>query len=218
MEKKHKANPSTDYIQKLEEWQDRQYDPGYYTGGRILPSLTHAGRPKLLGWFFVIVSVILFVTMTFVLVYNFGEKDVLSISAMVIISYGFILLQLIGGLRLVKKGSTPGTLKKIKNKTLKMVTCFFAIVMFGISINEVMLEKESSIKIDDVKLIKLKQEYNKNYIILNNGELVLNCDSSDYFDIWAVKVTDDKGSFEIKYEWNVLSSNKGRIIELQKVD
>ena len=37
------------YIEDLEEWQDNQYNPGYYLGGKIPGNLLHSGRPKMIG-------------------------------------------------------------------------------------------------------------------------------------------------------------------------
>ncbi len=37
------------YIEDLEEWQDNQYNPGYYLGGKIPGNLVHSGKPKMIG-------------------------------------------------------------------------------------------------------------------------------------------------------------------------
>jgi hypothetical protein len=37
----------------IKEFQDKQFVPGYYTGKKLHPLLTHTGKPKLLGWFMV---------------------------------------------------------------------------------------------------------------------------------------------------------------------
>lgn len=42
-------------LEEIEEWQEHQFDPGYYyTGGKIHPSLKAPGKPILLAvwWFF----------------------------------------------------------------------------------------------------------------------------------------------------------------------
>jgi sensor histidine kinase YesM len=36
-----------DYLDELQEWQNNQFNPGYYTGGRIPPYLKAKGNPKL---------------------------------------------------------------------------------------------------------------------------------------------------------------------------
>lgn len=43
-----------DYIKELKEWQDHQYDPGYYLGGKISPYIKSPGNKKLLGLAFLI--------------------------------------------------------------------------------------------------------------------------------------------------------------------
>jgi hypothetical protein len=37
-----------DYIADFKEWQDHQYTPGYFTGGRIPVWIKHPPRPRLL--------------------------------------------------------------------------------------------------------------------------------------------------------------------------
>jgi hypothetical protein len=38
-----------DYIEDIKEWQDHQYDPGYYLGGKIPPYIKSPGNRKYLG-------------------------------------------------------------------------------------------------------------------------------------------------------------------------
>jgi hypothetical protein len=37
------------YIEDLEEWQNNQYNPGYYLGGKIPGNLLYSGQPKKIG-------------------------------------------------------------------------------------------------------------------------------------------------------------------------
>lgn len=39
-----------DAVAEWGEWLDHQYDPGYYTGGRIPPFLRNRGRPSAFGY------------------------------------------------------------------------------------------------------------------------------------------------------------------------
>lgn len=47
---KEKRN-NKNYIEDLQEWQDNQYNPGRYLGGKIPGNLLRAGKPKLIGIF-----------------------------------------------------------------------------------------------------------------------------------------------------------------------
>lgn len=38
-----------DPIDQQQEWQDHQYDPGFYTGGKMYPVLENPAKPLLLG-------------------------------------------------------------------------------------------------------------------------------------------------------------------------
>lgn len=37
------------YIEDIEEWQENQYNPGYYLGGKIPGNLLYSKRPKMIG-------------------------------------------------------------------------------------------------------------------------------------------------------------------------
>lgn len=218
MSKMGKNDVSRDYLEKIKDWQEHQYDPGYYTGGNIPPVWTDPGKPKLLGWFLIITSFILAVIMAVFFKSIFRIKDVLPISIIAILFYGVLLLQSIWGWRLIKKNSSIEFFKKVK-KTVIIVSCTVIIIFVLISsLNVVFLNKESIITIDDVEAIELKQEYDKNYLILYNGKLLLNCDNAYYYDIWSVKVTNSKATFKIRYRWNILNKDNGRVINVERVE
>ena len=43
-----------DCVEELKEWQAHQYDPGYFTGGRMPVWMKSTGQPKILGLIFLI--------------------------------------------------------------------------------------------------------------------------------------------------------------------
>ncbi|MCX6733676.1 MAG: hypothetical protein NTX63_02585 [Candidatus Peregrinibacteria bacterium] len=49
-------SPKKDYIDEYKDWQDNQYNPGHFTGGRTPIWLSQPGKPKLLGTVFVILG------------------------------------------------------------------------------------------------------------------------------------------------------------------
>ncbi|WDV44725.1 hypothetical protein PV797_14530 [Clostridiaceae bacterium M8S5] len=132
-----------------------------------------------------------------------------------ILLYGFATIEFLAGFRLIKKNTNENTLAKIKKRLIVTSCCVVSIVAVLISINNIFLKEQRSIKIYDVNSIKLLQENNKNYIIINNEKLVLSCGFSEYSDIWDIKVTDGKAIFNIQYEWNVLYPDKGKIVEME---
>lgn len=218
MAKMKKNDVPRDYIEKINDWQDHQYDPGYYTGGNIPPVWTDPGKPKLLGWFLIISSFILAVIMAVFLKSIFRIEDVLPISIIAIIFYGVLLLQTIWGCRLIKKNSSIKFFNKFKRAVI-IVCCSIIIIFALISfLNTVFLNKETVITIDDVESIELKQEYDKNYIILYDGKLLLNCNYAEYSDIWSVKVFNKKATFRIRYKWNILNEGNGRVINVERLE
>lgn len=55
MQEGGKKHPS-EYLNDLEEWQEHQYNPGYWTGGNIPPYLKYPKKP--LGIIFIIAGVL----------------------------------------------------------------------------------------------------------------------------------------------------------------
>ena len=47
-----KCRPRKESIEKLQEWQDNQYNPGYYTGGKIPPYVNIPPKTGLFGKFY----------------------------------------------------------------------------------------------------------------------------------------------------------------------
>ncbi|WP_066498971.1 hypothetical protein [Abyssisolibacter fermentans] len=218
MKKKRKTDVFNKQVNKQKGWQDRQHDPKYYKVEDIHPVFTNSGRSDILGWAMIITSVIFVIIMMLVLKSIFQIKDIVPISILAILFNGLMLLQFIDGIRLIKSSTSIDSLARIKKKLIIFSCCVASIVVLLTIINEFFLEKESSININDVKSIKLLEENNKNYLIINNGELMLNCKFSDFHDVWEIIVTDGKASLWIKYEWNLLHPEKGRIIKMQVIE
>jgi hypothetical protein len=65
MNKEERKHPS-DYLNDLEEWQEHQYNPGYWTGGNIPPHLKYP--KKQLGIFFIIIGVFSSLVFTMVVI------------------------------------------------------------------------------------------------------------------------------------------------------
>jgi len=93
-----------DYLNRFKEWQDHQYDPGYYTGGNIPPAYTNPRKPARLGWFLIIQGGAGLIAMTIALVYMAIEFDEFFIMFLLTIFINAIcIVSLISGLRLIKK-------------------------------------------------------------------------------------------------------------------
>jgi len=59
-----KKQQTKDYdpIENLKEWQDHRYDPGYFTGGNIHPTLK-ARRPNKYGYFLLFGALIIIIVL-----------------------------------------------------------------------------------------------------------------------------------------------------------
>ena len=211
MKKERKPKVQNDYVEELKKRQ--WYEPGIFTGEDIPLS-----RPKLLGWFSVISAIILGLIMAYVLLLIFQTENYIAFIVIFVISYGILALQFIGGWGLLKKSSRKESLLKIKKAFIMACSCIAAIFMLTMFLNSTILKRTSSIMIEDLAKVQLIDEGTKHYMIVNDGQLTLRCSSSDSDEIWSVRVTEDNAMFEIQYKWNVISPNKGRVIQIIRTE
>ncbi|MBZ4647439.1 MAG: hypothetical protein JG777_2928 [Clostridia bacterium] len=98
--RKHKRKKqNNDYINEFIEWQNHQYDPGYYTGGRIPPYIKKPERPKLFGWTLLIAGICSGLVAIIAFIHNFTTGELLSM-----LVAGFVItIQIVAGIRLLKR-------------------------------------------------------------------------------------------------------------------
>lgn len=59
MKKNKYNNHPSDYLNKLEEWNDHQYDKGYWSGDNMPPHVNKERLSKLYGKFFLLIGLLL---------------------------------------------------------------------------------------------------------------------------------------------------------------
>ena len=96
-------------IDELTEWQDNQYNPGYYIGGITPNNLLSPRKPAVVGGFLILIALSSFVTAGFLF---FGYLDqragMISIEKFLDLVYvigtaGFGMLMLVGGVLKIRK-------------------------------------------------------------------------------------------------------------------
>ena len=95
MDKEERKHPS-DYLNDLEEWQEHQYDPGYWTGGNIPPHLKYPKKP--LGIFFIIIGVFTLLVLAMVSIKDFSLENVFGN----IVGLFAAILFLAAGIRIIR--------------------------------------------------------------------------------------------------------------------
>lgn len=85
-------------VEKLIEWQEHRYDPGYYTGGNIHP-LYAAARPNKYGYFLILGAVM--TSLVLVLGIRAGAMNWYSVS----VTTALVLFMFLVGFKLIKKPS-----------------------------------------------------------------------------------------------------------------
>jgi len=93
----------SNYLEEVREWQAHQYDPGYYTGGRMPPHVLHQSPSGVFGYYYIIGGLLLILLMGYIAVIcgKNSLKDVIIVS-LFIDAIG--LLHILAGAKLLKKG------------------------------------------------------------------------------------------------------------------
>lgn len=98
--RRKKAGEADDNLERWQEWQRHQYDPGYYVG-KLHPLFTNNRRPRLFGWFLVISASIFFVAAIAGTIISGNGWS--SLSSLLPVSI-FLALYFLVGLRFLQKG------------------------------------------------------------------------------------------------------------------
>jgi hypothetical protein len=87
-----------DYLNKFKEWQNHQYDPGHYTGGKVPPMMTNPGKTVRLAWFLIIQAAIFLPASIAAVIYvsTLTKENIIPmlIPFFVFLLWGFCLLSL----------------------------------------------------------------------------------------------------------------------------
>lgn len=216
---KKQRNKSDKYNEKLNEWLENQYNPGYYTGGKMPPIVANIGNQKLFGWFKVISSIIglLFITLLFIKM--FEMVFIIEIILLAIYLYGLIILELISGIKLIKKGTSEKAYNKLKKKLITYASIILITIILLVSINNIFLVKESVIIINNMKEVNLvKINEGTDNIILNDGKLILESNNFNSFKLWIEKDLHGNKSFKIYYKWNILNPNHKKVKDIKLIN
>jgi hypothetical protein len=105
-----KENNDNRYIEDLQEWQDNQYNPGHYLGGKIPGYLLNSGRSKLVGSFIILIGLMTLIPIIFISVGFFHSNQTLRSADAVLqlvkmFAVGaFGLLMTVSGIRKIIQG------------------------------------------------------------------------------------------------------------------
>lgn len=187
----------------------------YYNKNELEHFYSDNGRGDIAGWIMLIIAGIFSISMIFVFKTIYEEGEGYKLVIIGTFFYSIMLLQIIGGVRLIKRSMSNTSFEKLKIKLLK-VSMFVVIgVVILMYCNNAFLKREGLIDVKDLEEIELTEKYNDNYINVN--DLILTCNDNDYNKIWGAKVFNKKKSFKIRYEWNILRPSKGEVIEIKVI-
>lgn len=100
--KKKKNKTHHNSLKELIDWQNHQYDPGYYTGGNIPPYLKKKKSQKRLGWLFILFGNLLLVSLILALILGFDFKQLGPIVIGMIFWGGISIITIYAGLKMLK--------------------------------------------------------------------------------------------------------------------
>lgn len=88
---KKETDSDNHYIEALEEWQENQYNPGYYLGGKIPGILLYSGRPKMIGALLIGIGIMTLIPFALIIIDIF-RNDV----PRMLIEYVLFIVQMLG--------------------------------------------------------------------------------------------------------------------------
>lgn len=172
MGKKHKQRDNS--LEKWKEWQEHQYDPGYWTGGNIPPFLNknsktkvfgpfHTLGTKVIGWVYILASVVLIAIILMILLTIIFGKTTVSGSeypavnvVMTVILFslfgGFGVLGIFAGIKYLDKPKR----KKINVLIISLVLIIGLIMVMWPSDTSEMLVKNAS---KETVIFRFQKEY-----------------------------------------------------------
>lgn len=212
------------YLEKLKEWQEHLFNPFYYTGGKVPPFMTHPGRPVLLGWAYIVSAIVFGGCHTFIVVPYLGLKNLTGIIVISIFIYGIAMLQIIGGIRLIKKENDKYFNNIFQSKKFIIIISIILMIMISSIIvynyNQVVSEKV----VTSTEQFVIKQINYENFVFLQEPSITLECSDEDYTILWKEKVAKklfdkdiSKGTkYIFVYKWNKLNAEKGKLIEIKE--
>ena len=209
-----------EFLYRLQEWKEHQYDPGHYTGGNIPPVLTHIGRPFVIGWFFIISS-ILFCALTVIMVIrSFDKEQILPITVVITVTFGFYTIQFFAGVRLIKKGTIQNK-NKVINKKIIILTVTILIVTISLFMGAYHMNNHNEeLIITSMEQVVLKQVNNNNFVYIKSIDKKLSCSIDEYFSLWSLKTSNDsdrkKTTLKLEFVWNNFNPKQGKIIKITK--
>lgn len=99
------SNDNPNYIKDWKEWQENQYNPGHFTGGRQIPALKTPGKPLIvgLGLLFLGLAVLVPVILN-ALSFKANNESLFPFLLSNLPILAFAVVFLLAGLRMIRRG------------------------------------------------------------------------------------------------------------------
>lgn len=220
MSKKNKHKNNKSYIDEMKEWQEHQYDPGYYTNGRIPPYMKYPGKPRLYGWLLILSGILSIIILTVICSISFDKKQIVPIIGFILLFGLIAAIQIVGGIRLLmksyKKHRNISAIFK-KNILVSLIIIFLVISIcdFVYKINEF----EGKIYIYSWEQYTIDEVGSRHYVTLVKENIKLNCDADTDTKLSrkAMILEDENKKYLIFYRSNRLLPSRGKIIKMEEI-
>lgn len=213
-----KNSPNHGYIRKLKEWQENQFNPGYFTGSNMHPILTNPGRPGLMGWTLVIVSIVFTLLTVIIVLFRLGLKNPFDKIIIISISLCIYSLQFIVGLRFIIKGRQQYGKRFKKKHFIMIIVTLGALLVISLSAFIVYNSNNNNgeITITSPEQIDFYQRNGNNYVYIKSLDKTFNCSIENYLKFWGmamdVRINSYSSEFyKVYYTWNKFNPQKGEI-------
>ncbi len=85
---KRKNRLKDNYIDEFKEWQNHQYDPGYYTGGKIPPYIHKPRYPKIKGVLYIFGGLLILFVLLIPILTGLSSKEDIPLIIIAFILFG----------------------------------------------------------------------------------------------------------------------------------
>ncbi len=218
---KRKRSKNSEYIDELTEWQENQYNPGYYTDGKIPTYMKRPGRSRKLGWLYIFSGIITCSSMLLMILISFDIEQILMISIFILLVGALAVIQVVAGIRILSETKK----KKGRRIYLSIMSHWKLIIVILIVIISLSVIYKSNEQIDKIHIYTYRQivlvgNNNSHYVTVKEIGKDLKC-SNEYVIMFRALIVAPESAhknFWVYYKWNKLFPNSGIIIKIEEMD
>lgn len=197
------------------EWQEHQYDPGYYTGGRQHYSLDNPGRSDLIGKFIILIGIIQFLAINLILLKIYTPQEWYKIFFLFCGTLIYFLLNIVVALKMIKKAYTATDYQLYKKALKKKIVSFLVIIIVSVFIYSNYLLEYDFIVFEDLNNTEIIFDHNDYYLKTERLNFDLKLDNDEIKDVDIARLSSSGFPIKIYYKKSILNSKYAVVTHLE---